>query len=400
MSVSLYDPACDQCRLKKIRCGREQPKCHNCQRSGVPCGFSERGKRSSQSRLVFVIPIHSTQITSASAAKRIVMLLVSSQILFHVNLSVLRCAAYIESDTDSSKSSIDNLEGVKSRLDSIDETISDFKSIIEGITTKLSPLNPSVSSVSIVEQNEAGDLGRVESLSDQSALTTIRHLVNEQYYGSSSLVSLLSEIQSLLEDRVREDEDCSMGDGVVGSDESLGECLAVMGDIAKSLIVDDPLDLSNDGLPLALPPKGLLDAFIEPYFNQVNWMLPVFRKDAFCENVRKNYEAGSGKANSAWILCFNNVILQTMNVRALGFSSKPEDMESNMHGDAMEAELLRPFLINSRRGLNKLERFVEPKLINVQELISMVGSPIRCSAPVCREAFCENFYRNWLVRLR
>lgn len=89
-----------------------------------------------------------------------------------------------------------------------------------------------------------------------------------------------------------------------------------------------------------------------------------------------------------------------MNVRALGFSSKPEDMGSNMHGDAMEAELLRPFLINSRRGLNKLERFVEPKLINVQALISMVGSPIRCSAPVCREAFCENFYRNWLVRLR
>ncbi|KAI9880707.1 MAG: hypothetical protein M1830_001340 [Pleopsidium flavum] len=268
-------------------------------------------------------------------------------------------------------SGIDNLEGVKSRLDNIDETISDFKSIIEGITTKLPPLHPSVSAVSIVEGNEASDLGKVESVTEQSALTITRHFVNEQYYGSSSLVSLLSEIQSLLEDRVKDDEDCSMGDGAVSSDESLGACLAAMGNTAKSLIVDDPLDLSNDGLPLALPPKGLLDAFIEPYFNQVNRMLPVFRKESFCENVRKNYEAGSGKANRAWILCFNNIILQTMNVRALGSSSNLENRGRNVHGDAMEAELLRPFLINSRRGLNKLERFVEPKLINVQALISM-----------------------------
>lgn len=49
-----YDPACDQCRKKKTRCGREHPSCNNCQRTGLICDFSERGKRPSQGRLMFV----------------------------------------------------------------------------------------------------------------------------------------------------------------------------------------------------------------------------------------------------------------------------------------------------------------------------------------------------------
>ncbi|KAF5691254.1 fungal specific transcription factor [Fusarium denticulatum] len=41
-------PVCDQCRIKKIRCGRERPNCSNCARLGIECEWSGSGKRPSQ----------------------------------------------------------------------------------------------------------------------------------------------------------------------------------------------------------------------------------------------------------------------------------------------------------------------------------------------------------------
>ncbi|PGH16701.1 hypothetical protein AJ79_01574 [Helicocarpus griseus UAMH5409] len=51
-AYSTHDPACDSCRLKKIRCGRERPQCINCERNGLECAFSGRGKRPNQNQKV------------------------------------------------------------------------------------------------------------------------------------------------------------------------------------------------------------------------------------------------------------------------------------------------------------------------------------------------------------
>ena len=44
--------ACDQCRIKKTRCGRERPHCFNCRRLGQNCEWSGQGKRLSQTTVL------------------------------------------------------------------------------------------------------------------------------------------------------------------------------------------------------------------------------------------------------------------------------------------------------------------------------------------------------------
>ena len=258
----------------------------------------------------------------------------------------------------------------------MEKTISDLPSLIRNSVSQ-SSTHPdfSLSASASVLAPERSTWDNPEDPNDPSANARGRHLVDEQYYGSSSLVSLLGEINSLLEALVKDNADRALADGGPLPNQSLVECVAILSNISKNSVVDDRLDLSSDGLPLTLPPKGLLDALIEPYFSQINCILPIFRKDKVCEAVRKEYEAGPHKTHGAWLLCFNNMIVQTLEARSFSSQtlSSTDDRSSSAYSSAMEVELLRPFLVNSRRGLEKLERFLEPKLVNVQALISMVG---------------------------
>ncbi|RYP86962.1 hypothetical protein DL770_004843 [Monosporascus sp. CRB-9-2] len=52
VGVKEYYPVCDNCRIKKIRCGREKPACSNCTRLGQRCDWSGQGKRSNQTALL------------------------------------------------------------------------------------------------------------------------------------------------------------------------------------------------------------------------------------------------------------------------------------------------------------------------------------------------------------
>jgi Fungal Zn(2)-Cys(6) binuclear cluster domain len=56
--TSLHEPACDQCRIRKVRCNREHPKCSNCKKAKVPCGFSSRGKRVNHTKQLYVQKIN------------------------------------------------------------------------------------------------------------------------------------------------------------------------------------------------------------------------------------------------------------------------------------------------------------------------------------------------------
>ena len=261
----------------------------------------------------------------------------------------------------------------------MENTISNLPNVIRNFVTQ-SPTYQDFSlsaSASIVNTRKRRSSDDSEGPNNQQANARGRHLVDEQYYGSSSLVSLLGEIHCLLEALVKNNADRALGDRGPIPNQSLVECAAIIGNISKVSVVDDRLDLSSDGLPVTLPPKGLLDALIEPYFSQINCILPVFRKEKVCEAVRKEYEAGAHRTNGAWLLCFNNMIVQTLEARSFSSQtqSSTDDRSNSAYSSAMEVELLRPFLVNSRRGLEKLERFLEPKLVNVQALISMVRNP-------------------------
>ncbi|KAL8784526.1 MAG: hypothetical protein Q9195_009012 [Heterodermia aff. obscurata] len=257
----------------------------------------------------------------------------------------------------------------------MEKTISDLPNVIRNFVTQPQRHEEySLSaSASMVNMREIRDFNDAEGPNDQPVNARGRHLVNGYYYGSSTLVSLLGEIRSLLEVLVKNNTDRALGNGGFVPSQSLEECVTIISNISKFSVLDDRLEFSSDGLPLNLPPKGLLDALIEPYFSQIDCILPIFRKEKVCEAVWKEYEADAHEPNGAWLLCFNNMIVQTLEARS--FSSQTqvsvEDWSSSAYSSAMEADLSHPFLVNSRRGLDKLERFLEPKLVNVQALISM-----------------------------
>ena len=209
----------------------------------------------------------------------------------------------------------------------------------------------------------------IDSCTDRSPQGR-NNLMNGQHHRSSSLASLLRDVYLALESNLDSKDSSRMDDG---PDKNTQECLAIMENLSKSLLSDDSWDLSGETSPPKLPPKGLLDASLESYFRQVNSTLPIFDEDSFCDNMHKNYEAGSDQANQAWIMCFNNVILQTLNARtASSFTKKPRNKSSSPLRADMEAKILSPFLINLRRAVGRLDCFHQPSLVSVQALMSMV----------------------------
>lgn len=260
---------------------------------------------------------------------------------------------------------------MKSRLDEIDQTMLQVKTVVDDATTKSSSIDQDAASVAMLMTDQVIDGEKYSNIGDQSLQATTHHLVNEQHYGTSSLASLFSEIELILETRLGDEKD-----NTVNSNETLRECQSALHNMAKTMMYHDSLDLPSEDLPPTLPPKDVLDAVVDTYFGQVNSMLPVFRKDTFCENIQRIYDGGLDQADSAWILCFNNVILQTLSTDSIEFLSPVDRRVATTQGESQEAELLRPLLVNYRRGLKKLDCLLEPKLINIQALLTMVSSSV------------------------
>lgn len=198
-----------------------------------------------------------------------------------------------------------------------------------------------------------------------------------QHHRSSSLASLLRDVYLTLESNLDSKGSSRTDDG---PDKNSQECLAIMENLSKSLLSDDSWNLSGELLPPKLPPKGLLEASLKSYFRQINLTLPVFDEDSFHDSIHKYYEVESDPGNWAWIMCFNNVILQSLDARtASSFTKKPYNKPSSpLRADMaedMEATVLSPFLINLRRALGRLDCFHQPSLVSVQALMSMVIWP-------------------------
>ena len=103
-------------------------------------------------------------------------------------------------------------------------------------------------------------------------------------------------------------------------------------------------------------------------------MLPVCRKRISCDNIQRIYATGPKQADIAWILCFNNIILQTLRSDNTPNIDEPDE-DRVAQRENLEKELLQPLLVNYLRGLKKINQLLEPKLVNVQALLSMVGDP-------------------------
>ena len=257
---------------------------------------------------------------------------------------------------------------MKSRLHHIEENLSQIKAASQPNRSGTPAQDQSLVPETFVGSDHEMDEMSIDNRADRSP-QSINNLMNGQHHRSSSLASLLRDVYLELESNLDSKASSRMDDG---PDKNIQECLAIIEDLSKSLLADDSWDLSGEpSLPPKLPPKGLLDASLESYFRQVNPTLPVFDEDSFYDNIHKNYEAESDQVHWAWIMCFNNVILQTLDARTTSsFTKKLQDKASSPQD--MEAKIISPFLINLRRAIGRLDCFHQPSLVSVQALMLMV----------------------------
>ena len=232
-------------------------------------------------------------------------------------------------------------------------------------TTTQDPLVPETSMSSDHEMDEMS----IDNYTDRAPQAS-NSLMNGEYHRSSFLASLLRDVCLTLESRLDSKRSTKIDDSL---DKDTLECLATLQTLSRSLLSDDCWDLSGESLPPKLPPKGLLNASLETYFRHVNSMLPIFDEESFYDNINKSYEVGSDHANLAWIICLNNVILQTLNARtASRFTKKPQDKACSPLKAETEAKLLTPFLVNLKRAVGRLTCFHQQSMVSVQALMSMV----------------------------
>ena len=267
---------------------------------------------------------------------------------------------------------INNLEELKTRLDHIEQTVSQLKAASRDIQFGTIAQDQAVPE-NLVSSDHEMDGMNIDGCADPSPQGG-NNLMNGEHREYSSLASLLRDIYLALESNLDSQASLSVHEGPDKT--TTQECLATMENISKSLLADDVWDLSGESLPPKLPPRGLLDASLDSYFRQVNPTLPVFDEDSFYDNIHKIYEAGSDQADRAWIMCFNNVILQTLDAKtAFSFTKKPPNKTSSPLSADVEMEILTPFLTNLGRAVGRLDYFHKPSLVSVQALMSMVNWP-------------------------
>ena len=255
---------------------------------------------------------------------------------------------------------------MKSRLDDIDHTILEVKTTVDNATTLSSSFGQDASSIAVYLMDSAQHHHSNDGRPHAATL-------NDQYYGTSSIASLFGEIEALLEARLTARKNATTTEGLTIPTDGIQECHVALHNMAKTLLYNDSLDFAGEDLPPTLPPQRVLEASIELYFNQISSMLPIFRKSTLCERFRRIYSTGPNQADIAWVICFNNIILQTLSPETIQSSNQSEDNHVPV-GESAERELLQPLLANYRRGLKKLDRLLKPELVNVQALLLMVSS--------------------------
>lgn len=234
------------------------------------------------------------------------------------------------------------MDKVLARLENIERSLSHFQDTLQKVLIASSDLGQHVFAEQPYLPNISNDDHQLGEYSPVSG-----HFIGEHYYGSSSAYALMLEAQQLAHGSAGAAKPQRIDD--FKDDVDIPKQTATPHlDTISSRVSNNPLNFSSDNLPLALPPRGLAEACIEPYFSQVQYVLPIFSKDSFWRNAQVTYTGESRKPDRAWIICFNNLILQTMSLRA---STLNQDGTIDV-GNSLAMEMLHPFLVNWRRSLS------------------------------------------------
>ena len=191
----------------------------------------------------------------------------------------------------------------------------------------------------------------------------------ERYYGCTAALSLLESSRGVLGELVENNEIRGKSPlaSLVAKDASFKSELRSHYESFPFLDSCREPDFSADGKSVASPPRSFLDSVIDCFLNEINSTRPIFQESRLKEAIDQHYTSDASEAIEARSLCFSNIILLTLGLKSRSVRRHCSDRRE------MDDDLLLSFLKNSRRAFGQLDNYIEPRLINVQALATLVS---------------------------
>lgn len=128
-----------------------------------------------------------------------------------------------------------------------------------------------------------------------------------------------------------------------------------------------------DGLNPSLPPLAMLEANMDLYFNTINPYFPIWTRECFGRLLDSIYEQQGHSNDRALVICLNNMVLLTLMTKSRQAHAKNTIQSFNQRGtSSMDTDLMDSFLRNAKRAFENIEILLQPRLISVQALLSLV----------------------------
>ncbi|GFN21100.1 Zn(II)2Cys6 transcription factor [Aspergillus tubingensis] len=313
MKPSAPEHACNECRIRKVRCDRKSPLCSSCRKSGLVCQYI-KGKRIDHTKKL-VNDVQSLAIR-----------------LQRFEEALVRFSSSVQASTSPLSNFSTTYYSPNSRRSSVWGLCSNFSTSEESQTDKLvaEPLGGDgyeQSSSIYTEAQAAGDQFALSLPPSNSPGLSI-----EAPSTSGSLLQAQIARLSALFQRLAKD---------------------------KPPLLDFP---QYDDQPSRLPPRAFLETFIDTYFTELNPLLPIYDRQSVLTAMRTQYET-MDVPDPAWIVSLNSILLQTLEGKST--AAKKTGMIP------LEAGLITYLLQNIRQCFNNFQILLEPRMANVQALLSL-----------------------------
>lgn len=389
--TSARNPACDLCREKKVKCGREKPHCKNCRQWKAKCTYSERQKRENESSRIAhkFEEVHDRLDRLESTMSRIAVALELSNMTTQHNQqqyqiqqqqqqqqqAAAQQQQYQQSQQPQSQSSPyspPNAFPTPSTYPSLHSPTQQKDSLGPGTPTRSSNggggFGAPVQGAPRLSTSHTGRVSRGGSPPPVQKTLVKDTKGNLHYLGASSILSISTEAGSLAEAKLAAaaassggGEASNKGEGV---DHAMGALKSLHGldnNIASLLPYDGFMELKMGGRDYIAPSRQEANRLIDAFFERINRYFPLFRRDTFMKNVNKMYENPSAMNDRGWLVCFNNVLLFSLYGSTMNGQKKEE----------IQTALVEKYFFNSWAAFDDVSILLTPSLINVQALLTL-----------------------------
>ena len=145
----------------------------------------------------------------------------------------------------------------------------------------------------------------------------------------------------------------------------------------------------SDNTPLSLPPRFLLEIILDSLLKELKPILPMFARSSLLEAIKLQYDPQQDHFDPAWATCFNNIVLQILTTKAGAGGDSPSR-------SAVDDSLKTTFLMNAQRCYRNMERLLQPRVVNVQALLS---GKLDFAQKFC-QYLCSDILHSWLTLYR